>query len=62
MLGGVLPVALGPEVVAETMFRTATDGTAQLRYPAGPSAGLIAQRAATDDATFIGGIRTQLGI
>ncbi|MEU6594541.1 SDR family oxidoreductase [Streptomyces sp. NPDC046881] len=52
-----------PEVVAETVYRAATDGTDQLRYPAGPfAAELIAQRAATDDATFLGGIKSQFGI
>ena len=40
-----------------------TDGTDQLRYPAGPYATeLLAARAATDDATFIGGIKQQFGI
>ncbi|MGA4986622.1 SDR family oxidoreductase [Streptomyces cellulosae] len=52
-----------PEVVAETVYRAVTDGTDQLRYPAGPfAAELIAQRAATDDATFLGGIKNQFGI
>ncbi|MEV7393457.1 SDR family oxidoreductase [Streptomyces sp. NPDC091215] len=52
-----------PEAVAETVYRAATDGTDQLRYPAGQAATeLIAHRTATDDATFIGGIRTQFGI
>ncbi|MEW2514765.1 SDR family oxidoreductase [Streptomyces sp. NPDC046870] len=52
-----------PEVVAETVYRAATDGTEQLRYPAGPYAvELIAQRAATGDATFLGGIKNQFGI
>jgi NAD(P)-dependent dehydrogenase (short-subunit alcohol dehydrogenase family) len=52
-----------PEVVAEVIHRAATDGTGQLRYTAGPyAAELIASRASNDDATFIGGIRQQLGI
>ncbi|MFE7328008.1 SDR family oxidoreductase [Streptomyces sp. NPDC057565] len=52
-----------PDVVAETVYRAATDGTDQLRYPAGPYATeLIATRAAAADATFIGGIKTQFGI
>ncbi|GAA2645207.1 SDR family oxidoreductase [Paractinoplanes durhamensis] len=49
-------------VVAEVIFRAATDGTDQLRYTAGPyAAELLGQRAAVDDATFIGGIRQQFG-
>ncbi|MFJ9683362.1 SDR family oxidoreductase [Streptomyces sp. NPDC101194] len=52
-----------PEVVAETVYRAATDETDRLRYPAGPYATeLLAQRAATDDATFIGGIKAQFGL
>ncbi|AWS43747.1 SDR family oxidoreductase [Streptosporangium sp. 'caverna'] len=52
-----------PEVVAETVYRAATDGTDRLRYAAGPyAADLIANRAATDDATFIGGIKLQFGL
>ncbi|NEB62720.1 hypothetical protein G3I61_24115 [Streptomyces diastaticus] len=52
-----------PEVVAETVYRAATDGTDQLRYPAGPYATeLIAHRAATDDATFVEGVRKQFGV
>ncbi|CAL9677140.1 hypothetical protein SUDANB105_08028 [Streptomyces sp. enrichment culture] len=52
-----------PEVVAETVFQAATDGTDQLRYPAGPyAAELIASRAAADDATFIGGIKARFGL
>ncbi|WP_053638020.1 hypothetical protein [Streptomyces sp. NRRL F-4707] len=49
--------------VAETVYRAATDGTDQLRYPAGPYATeLIAHRAATDDATFVEGVRKQFGV
>ncbi|MEU4242710.1 SDR family oxidoreductase [Actinoplanes sp. NPDC026619] len=49
-----------PEVVAEVIYRAATDGTDQLRYTAGPCAAeLLAARAATDDATFLGGIEAQ---
>ncbi|PRY36661.1 hypothetical protein [Umezawaea tangerina] len=52
-----------PEVVAEVVYRAATDGTDQLRCTAGPyAAELIAGRDAVDDATSIGGVREQFGI
>lgn len=52
-----------PEVVAETVYEAVTDGTDRLRYTAGPyAAGLLAARAASDDATFIGGITQQFGL
>ncbi|MGC4087937.1 MAG: SDR family NAD(P)-dependent oxidoreductase [Polyangiaceae bacterium] len=53
----------GPEVVAEVIYRAATDGTSQLRYTAGPDAAeLVKNRKSFDDATFIGGIKQQLGL
>jgi short-subunit dehydrogenase len=52
-----------PVVVAETVYRAATDATDQLRYTAGPfAAEILAARAASDDATFIDGLRKQFGI
>jgi NAD(P)-dependent dehydrogenase (short-subunit alcohol dehydrogenase family) len=52
-----------PGVVAETVYRAATDGTDRLRYTAGPyAAEILAARATADDATFIGGVRKQFGI
>ncbi len=52
-----------PEVVAEVIYRAATDGTDQLRYTAGPDAAeIIADRKAADDATFLAGMKAQLGI
>ncbi|MBU2665330.1 SDR family oxidoreductase [Actinoplanes bogorensis] len=52
-----------PSVVAEVIYRAATDGTDQLRYPAGPyAAELLGQRAAADDATFLGGMRQRFGL
>ncbi|GIM88675.1 SDR family oxidoreductase [Paractinoplanes toevensis] len=52
-----------PEVVAEVIYRAATDGTDQLRYTAGPyAAELLAGRAATDDATFLKNVRQQFGL
>jgi NADP-dependent 3-hydroxy acid dehydrogenase YdfG len=52
-----------PIVVAEVIYRAATDGTTQLRYTAGPDAEqIIANRKATDDATFLKGIKDQFGL
>lgn len=45
-------------VVAEVIYRAATDGTSTLRYTAGEDAkGIIAQRQAADDETFSGGVK-----
>ena len=50
-------------VVAEVIFEAATDGKNQLRYTAGEDAKiLIANRKQYDDATFIGGIKSQFGL
>jgi NAD(P)-dependent dehydrogenase (short-subunit alcohol dehydrogenase family) len=50
-------------VVAEVIFEAATDGKKQLRYTAGEDAKmLIANRQQYDDATFIGGIKSQFGL
>ena len=52
-----------PIVVAEVIYEAATDGTSQLRYRAGADAvELLNNRKALDDATFIGGIKAQLGL
>ncbi|NEO88549.1 MAG: SDR family NAD(P)-dependent oxidoreductase, partial [Spirulina sp. SIO3F2] len=52
-----------PIVVAEVIYKAATDGTEQLRYTAGADAkALIASRKATDDETFLAGIKTQFGL
>jgi short-subunit dehydrogenase len=50
-------------VVAEIIFEAATDGKNQLRYTAGEDAKiLVANRQQYDDATFIGGIKSQFGL
>lgn len=50
-------------VVADVIFEAATDGKSQLRYTAGEDAKmLIANRQQYDDATFIGGIKSQFGL
>ncbi len=50
-------------VVAAVIFEAATDGKNQLRYTAGEDAKLLmANRQQYDDATFIGGIKSQFGL
>ncbi len=52
-----------PEVVAEVIYRAATDESSQLRYPAGPDAReLLANRRTADDAMFLAGIKAQFGL
>ncbi|MEM9068376.1 MAG: SDR family oxidoreductase [Myxococcota bacterium] len=70
-LVGKLMAAMGPlgengsepEVVAEVIFQAATDGTDQLRYTAGPDAAeILKNRKLADDATFLAGLKQQLGL
>lgn len=62
-LGPMTEMASPPELVADVIFTAATDGTSQLRYEAGADAvQLLAARRATDDATFLGGIKAQFGL
>ncbi|HWV74054.1 MAG TPA: SDR family oxidoreductase [Pseudosphingobacterium sp.] len=59
MAGNASPASL----VAEVIFKAATDGTDQLRYTAGEDAKmLMANRQQYDDATFISGIKSQFGL
>ncbi|THB64027.1 MAG: SDR family oxidoreductase [Desulfovibrio sp.] len=52
-----------PDVVAEVILQAATDGTDQLRYTAGEDAKVfMANRKAADDATFIQGVKAQMGL
>ena len=52
-----------PIVVAEVIWEAVTDGTDTLRYRAGADAvELLNNRKALDDATFIGGLKAQLGL
>ncbi|MFD2237183.1 SDR family oxidoreductase [Aureimonas populi] len=52
-----------PIVIAEVIFKAATDGTDQLRYPAGEdSVAKVAKRKAEDEATFLADIRRQFAI
>ncbi|WNJ18780.1 SDR family oxidoreductase [Pontibacter sp. G13] len=50
-------------LVADVIYGAATDGSTQLRYTAGPDAEVfMANRKQLDDATFIGGVKQQLGL
>ncbi len=59
---GAMP-ASEPSVVADVIWTAVSDETDTLRYRAGPDAvELLDNRKALDDATFIGGLKTQLGL
>ena len=61
--GPLLERGSEPEVVAEVIYKAATDETDQLRYTAGADAQqIVANRKASDDATFLQGMKTQLGL
>lgn len=50
-------------LVAEVIYEAATDGKNQLRYTAGEDAkNLVTNRKEYDDATFIGGIKSQFNL
>ncbi len=52
-----------PILVAETIYRAATDGTDQMRYVAGPDAEqIIAARKEMDDPSYLALIRSQYGL
>lgn len=52
-----------PEVVANVIYTAVTDGTNTLRYRAGEDAeDLLNNRKTLDDASFIGGLKAQLGL
>jgi NAD(P)-dependent dehydrogenase (short-subunit alcohol dehydrogenase family) len=61
--GSMVAGGADPMVVADVIYRAATDGTDQLRYTAGEDAKvLVANRTAADDATFLQGIKNQFGL
>ena len=63
ILGGLMSMASDPSVVAKVIYEAATDGTNQLRYPAGEDAKvLMATRRNTDDATFLKGVKERFGL
>ena len=52
-----------PSLVADVIWNAVTDGTDTLRYRAGADAEeLLDKRKDLDDATFIGGLKAQLGL
>ncbi len=52
-----------PEVVADCIWTSVTDGTDQLRYHATPDAvALLTARKEQDDATFMGAMQDRLGL
>ncbi|MCY4305181.1 MAG: SDR family oxidoreductase [Aestuariivita sp.] len=52
-----------PELVAEVIWNAVTDDTNTLRYRAGADAEmLLTNRKSYDDATFIGGLKQQMGL
>lgn len=62
-LGPMAAHASSPDLVAEVIFRAATDEGDRLRYEAGPDAEqMLGARRASDDATFIAGVRAQFGL
>ena len=63
ILGDLMNMASDPIVVAKVIYEAATDGTNQLRYPAGEDAKvLMATRRNTDDATFLKGVKERFGL
>jgi NAD(P)-dependent dehydrogenase (short-subunit alcohol dehydrogenase family) len=55
---GVMKTAEGPEVVAKTIFKAATDGSGRLRYAVGkPGPLLLRMRKLLSDGIFIGMVR-----
>ena len=61
--GPMMENASEPKLVADVIYRAATDGTDQLRYAAGADAvDILASRAVTDDAAFFSGMKTQFGL
>ena len=62
-LGPMAANASHPDRVADVIFRAATDEHDRLRYEAGPDAEqMLGARRASDDVTFIGGMRAQFGL
>ncbi|MCY4260881.1 MAG: SDR family oxidoreductase [Rhodobacteraceae bacterium] len=52
-----------PELVADVIWNAATDGSDRLRYRAGADAEmLLSNRKAEDDASFIAGLKSMLGL
>ncbi len=55
--------ASSADLIAGVILAAATDGSDQLRYEAGADGvHLLASRRQADDATFLGGMRSQFGL
>ena len=62
-LGPMAAHASSPDLVAEVIFRAATDQGDRLRYEAGSDAEqMLGARRASDDAAFMGRMRAQFGL
>lgn len=64
VFGGMGAMESSPaSVVSDVIWASVTDGSDTLRYRAGADAeDLLSNRKALDDATFIGGLKSQLGL
>lgn len=63
VLAPLMAKGSSPELIAEVVYKATTDETDQLRYEAGADAvQFLANRRATDDATFIAGMKAQFGL
>jgi NAD(P)-dependent dehydrogenase (short-subunit alcohol dehydrogenase family) len=59
VFGALMSATSPPLLVAEVIYRAATDGTNQLRYIAGPDAEqLITARKSSDEATFLESVQS----
>ena len=63
VLGPMMAQSSPPELIAEIVYRATTDESDRLRYEAGADAvQILAARRASDDASFLAGIRAQFRI
>lgn len=63
VMGPMMASGSEPERIAEIVYSAATDSADQLRYEAGADAiDMLAQRHATNDATFFAGMKAQFGL
>lgn len=63
ILGSMVEGASLPEITAEAIFNAAIDETDRLRYEVGADAEhILAARRAADDATYLGGMRSQFAL
>ena len=63
VLGPMMAAGSAPEQIAEVIYTAVTDGGDQFRYHAGVAAAqMLDDRRATDDATFMAGMRAQFGL